>query len=83
MSLSDSPPRVLLAPKYDPLVVHSNQPKEILRIHSDGRITVTEDAKPTDTARQVLEAMSSMIQWMLKSEYERGYKAGLTGVKDE
>jgi len=36
--------------------------KEILTIHADGRITVSEDCKPTETAVEVLRIMRD--QWM-------------------
>ena len=46
--------------------------KEMMTIHADGRITVSEDASPTETAKLVLEAMQGMLQGMLAREYERG-----------
>jgi hypothetical protein len=36
--------------------------KEILTIHADGRITVSEDCKPTETAAEVLRIMRD--QWL-------------------
>jgi hypothetical protein len=36
--------------------------KEILTIHADGRITVSEDLKPTETAAKVLQIMRD--QWL-------------------
>ena len=36
--------------------------KEILTIHGDGRITVSEDCKPTETAAEVLRIMRD--QWL-------------------
>jgi len=47
--------------------------RELLTIHTDGRITVSEDAQPTETAKLVLEAMQGMVQEMLRREYQRGY----------
>jgi phosphopantetheine adenylyltransferase len=36
--------------------------KEILTIHADGRITVSEDLKPTETAAKVLQIMRD--EWL-------------------
>jgi len=36
--------------------------KEILTIHADGRITMSEDCKPTETAAEVLRIMRD--QWL-------------------
>jgi hypothetical protein len=59
-----------------PLVMdYTIQPasKVMMTIHHDGRITVSEDAAPTETAKQVLDAMQSILQGMLLKEYQRGY----------
>jgi hypothetical protein len=39
-----------------------NSGKSILTIHADGRITVSEDCKPTETAAEVLRIMRD--QWL-------------------
>jgi len=37
----------------------------LITFHRDGRITVAEDAQPTETARKVLEALAQMWpQWI-------------------
>lgn len=65
---------VIKHPKYQHILrVESQDAKELLTIHPDGRITVSEDAQPTETAKLVLEAMQSMVQGMLRREYQRGY----------
>jgi len=38
----------------------SNLNKPLLTIHADGRITVSEDLKPTETAAEVLKIMQDM-----------------------
>lgn len=38
----------------------SNLNKPLLTIHGDGRITVSEDLKPTETAAEVLKIMQDM-----------------------
>ncbi len=40
--------------------------KEILTIHADGRITVSEDLKPTETAAEVLQIMRD--QWLADAQ---------------
>ena len=40
--------------------------KEILTIHADGRITVSEDLKPTETAAKVLQIMR--LQWLADAQ---------------
>jgi len=40
--------------------------KEILTIHADGRITVSEDLKPTETAAKVLQIMRD--QWLADAQ---------------
>jgi hypothetical protein len=40
----------------------SNLNKPLLTIHGDGRITVSEDCKPTETAAEVLQIMRD--QWL-------------------
>ena len=39
----------------------------IMTIHADGRITLREDAQPTEAAAACIEAMSDMIQDMIKN----------------
>jgi hypothetical protein len=84
----DAPIRLIRPLTADPLVVY-NMGKELLRFHTDGRITTAEDAKPTETAKQVLEAMEWTVQGMLKLEYQRGVDSqkqiidALVGVADK
>jgi ArsR family metal-binding transcriptional regulator len=39
----------------------------IMTIHADGRITLRDDAQPTEAAAACIEAMSDMIQDMIKN----------------
>jgi ArsR family metal-binding transcriptional regulator len=39
----------------------------IMTIHADGRITLREDAQPTEAAAACIRAMSDMIQDMIKN----------------
>jgi ArsR family metal-binding transcriptional regulator len=40
--------------------------KPIMTIHADGRITLHDDVQPTEAAASCIEAMSDMIQDMIK-----------------
>lgn len=48
--------------------------KEVMTIHADGRITVSEDAKPSETAKLVLEAMQGQLQAMLARAAQPGWE---------
>ena len=61
-----------------PLIVFrpqaSNEP--VMTIHHDGKITLGEKAQPTEAATACIEAMSDMIQHMIKAAHDRGYYEG-------
>lgn len=44
--------------------------KEILRLHSDGRITVSEDAKPDEVAIEFLNSLSRMFPTWIRQPSE-------------
>jgi ribosomal protein L16 Arg81 hydroxylase len=51
------------------LIVFMNQQNDepVMTIHPDGRITLREDAQPTEAAAACIRAMSDMIQDMIKN----------------
>lgn len=57
---------VLIAnPKIDYSLRVSGPSKPLITFHGDGRITVSEEAQPTETARQVLEVLAAQYpQWL-------------------
>jgi hypothetical protein len=63
-----------------PLIVFRPQAsgEPIMTIHPDGRITLGENAQPTEAAAACIEAMSSMIENMIKAAHDRGYYEGRT-----
>ena len=50
----------------------------VMTIHPDGKITLGEKAEPTETAAACIEAMSGMIENMIKAAHDRGYYEGWT-----
>jgi hypothetical protein len=56
--------------------VRDTKPKEVMVLHADGRITVSEDASPTETALLVISAMEKELKHMIDAAYARGYQDG-------
>ena len=48
-------------------IVFNSGTRPIMTIHADGRITLRDDAQPTEAAAACIEAMSDMIQDMIKN----------------
>ncbi len=69
--------------EYPMLQAFTPDRKPILTIHHDGRIEVSEDAKPTETAKLVLEAMQGMVQMMLTQEWNRAIDAALNSYSPD
>jgi len=63
-----------------PLIVFKAQAsgEPVMTIHPDGRITLGDVADPTEAAAACIEAMSGMIQNMVKAAHDRGYYEGRT-----
>jgi hypothetical protein len=63
-----------------PLIVFRPQAsgEPIMTIHPDGKITLGENAQPTEAAAACIEAMSDMIKNMVKAAHDRGYYEGWT-----
>jgi hypothetical protein len=63
-----------------PLIVFRPQASDepVMTIHPDGKITLGEKAQPTEAAAVCIEAMSLMIQHMIKAAHDRGYYEGRT-----
>lgn len=67
------PPRsqIFIAKLEVPLfasITFAPQGDEIMTIHADGRITVSPNARPTQTARKVIAAMQSILVQQRKCE---------------
>lgn len=52
-------------------IVFNSGAEPIMTIHPDGRITLGENAQPTEAAAACIEAMSDMIQDMIKNAVSR------------
>ena len=63
-----------------PLIVFRPQAsgEPIMTIHPDGKITLGENAQPTEAAAACIEAMSGMIKNMIKAAHDCGYYEGRT-----
>lgn len=48
-------------------IVFNSGTRPTMTIHADGRITLSDDAQPTEAAAACIEAMSDMIQNMIKN----------------
>lgn len=57
-----------------PLITFSQNHQPIMTIHPDGRITLGENAQPTEAAAACIEAMSHMIQNMIRLAVEADRK---------
>lgn len=61
-------------------IVFNSGTRPIMTIHADGRITLSDDAQPTEAAAACIEAMSHMIQDMIKNAVSRQPKALIVTV---
>ena len=52
-------------------IVFNQNAQPIMTIHPDGRITLSENAQPTEAAAACIEAMGDMIQNMIRQAEER------------
>lgn len=57
-----------------PLITFNQNHQPIMTIHPDGRITLGENAQPTEAAAACIEAMSHMIQNMIRLAVEADRK---------
>lgn len=57
-----------------PLIVFNSGKEPAMTIHADGKITLGENAQPTEAAAACIEAMSHMIQDMIKNAVSRQSK---------
>lgn len=52
-------------------IVFNSGTRPTMTLHADGRITLSDDAQPTEAAAACIEAMSDMIQNMIKNAVSR------------
>lgn len=57
-----------------PLITFNQNHQPIMTIHPDGRITLGENAQPTEAAAACIEAMGDMIQNMIRLAVEADRK---------
>jgi hypothetical protein len=68
--------------EYQLLETYDINREPIMTIHHDGRITVSETAKPTETAKAVLEAMQGILAASYTLNWNKAIDAAIESLGD-
>jgi hypothetical protein len=68
--------------EYQLLETYDINRNPIMTIHTDGRITVSETAKPTETAKLVLDAMQGMLLASTTFQWNKAIDAAIESLGD-